>query len=305
MRSSFLILLSLAAGAAACGGGQGSHDKAELPPIEATPAPEPQDEARKEASAATDGASQGGAAGTLEARRRSTLSPKVSGVVEKVHVRDGDVVAENAPLVTLDAEDFALRARQASAGYDAAKAGFTAAEADWKRAKALVADGAMPQAQFEAADARYQAARAQLAQAEVGLAMARKAERDSVVRAPFPGVIVRRYVSEGEYASMMPATNLVTLEETGVFDLRVYVPADAASGVKAGDAATVRIASLGGEIRGKVLQVLPPLETEGGTAAILVEVPDPEGRLRPGVTAEVTLSPRPAVGGGNNAGGGR
>ena len=295
-----ISVLALVSVAAACGG-DGGHEKAELPAIEAAPAPEPQDEA-KQSAPTKDGAGAGGAAGTLEARRRSTLSPKVNGVVEKVHVRDGDVVAENAPLVTLDAEDFALRTRQATAGYEAARAGFGAAEADWKRAKALVADGAMPQAQFEAADARYQASRAQLAQAEVGLAMARKAERDSVVRAPFSGVIVRRYVSEGEYASMMPATNLVTLEETGVFDLRVYVPADAASGVKAGDAATVRVG--GREVRGKVLQVLPPLDGEGGTAAILVEVPDPENRLRPGITAEVSLTPRPSVGGGG-AGGGR
>lgn len=267
----------------ACGSEKGA--KAELP----DPAPEthaePQDATRSATGSSGGSAIMGGPAGTLEARRRSTLSPRASGVVTKVHVRDGDRVAEGDALVSLDTEDFALRTRQSAASVDAARAGFTAAEADWKRSKALLADKALSQAQFDGVDARYLGAKAGLTQAEVALAMSKKAERDSVLRAPFPGVIVRRYVSEGEYASLMPATNLVTLEETGVYDLRVYLPADRASTVHTGDIVTVRLPGAGKEARGTVLQVLPPVD-ENATVAVLVEVPDPENALRPGMTAE-------------------
>lgn len=268
-------------GLTGCGGDKAGV--AELPAIEETVPPEPPDVAKTEG--AEDALPAGGPSGTLEARRRSTISPRVSGVVTKVHVRDGDHVAEDDALVSLDPEDFALRTRQAAAAVEAARAGFSAAEADWKRSKSLLADKALAQAQFDGVNARYLGAKAQLTQAEVALAMSKKAERDATVRAPFDGVIVRRFVSEGEYASVMPATSLVTLEETGVYDLRVYLPADRAGTVKVGDAVAVRLAGASTETLGKVLQVLPPID-EHGTVAVLIEVPDKEGTLRAGMTAE-------------------
>lgn len=276
--------LTLALSTAACDRKEGG-EVASLPDPDAEAPQEPPDMARSSGGEISRTSGMNGPSGTLEARRRSTLSPRVSGVVTKVHVRDGDRVQEGDALVSLDTEDFALRTRQAQAGSDAARAGFEAAEAEWKRSKALLADKALPQAQFDAVAARYAGAKAQLAQAEVALAMARKSERDAILRAPFPGVIVRRFISEGEYASLMPATNLVTLEETGVFDLRVYVPADRASAVKTGDKVTVRLPGLAKDAAGKVLQLLPAVDSNG-TAAVLIEVPDPENTLRPGMTAE-------------------
>ena len=283
MRTNLSSLVFLALAVTACGDKGG--DVAELPDPEPPSHAEPQDAASASATSGGGMAMPGGPAGTLEARRRSTLSPRASGVVTKVHVRDGDRVAEGDALVSLDTEDFALRTRQSAAAVEAARAGFSAAEADWKRSKALLADKAIPQAQFDGADARFLGAKAGLTQAEVALAIAKKAERDSILRAPFPGVIVRRYISEGEYASLMPATDLVTLEETGVYDLRVYLPADRAGSVHTGDVVTVRLPGPGKEMRGVVLQVLPPVD-ENASVAVLVEVPDPDNTLRPGMTAE-------------------
>lgn len=278
------VVLGISLTLAGCERKEG-HEVAKLPSPASEPHAEPPDMVKGTGGEISRTSAMTGPSGTLEARRRSTLSPRVSGVVTKVHVRDGDRVSEGDALVSLDTEDFALRTRQAQAGADAARAAFAAAEADWKRSKALLADKALPQAQFDAVDARYAGAKAQLAQAEVALAMAKKSERDAVLRAPFPGVIVRRFISEGEYASLMPATQLVTLEETGVYDLRVYLPADRAGAVKNGDRVTVRLPGVSKDVTGKVLQVLPPVDSDA-TVAVLVEVPDPDNALRPGMTAE-------------------
>jgi RND family efflux transporter MFP subunit len=270
----------------ACGRG---GDKAHLPPAAPASSPirEPQDPATGDVLEPQSGGS-GQFAGTLEARRRSTLSPRVGGVVTKVLVRDGDVVEQGAPLVALDLEDFALRVRQAQAGYDAAKAQVTAAEADWKRAKSLASDGSMPQAQFEGADARYLGAKAALDAAQVGLDMARKAERDATVRAPYAGVIVHRAISEGEYAAVMPPTQLLTIEETGVMELRLYVPADRTGGLRAGDKMRVQVPGMK-DVTGTVMQVLPPPDPGQGSVGVLVEIEDPDRVLRPGMTAQATV----------------
>ncbi len=284
-----VLLLLLAALVAGCGDGK----KAELPSASAgRVVKEPQDAAKAPAEATSV---DGVFSGTLEARRRSTLSPRVSGVVTKVFVRDGDAVAEGSALVTLDLEDFSLRSRLADAALLAAKAQLSAAEADWKRGKALLADAAMPPAQFEATNARYLGAKAGVAQAEVGLAMARKAERDATVRAPYGGVVVHRQISEGEYASVMPATQLLTIEETGTLDLRLYVPADLAAGIRAGDPLKVHLAAFDRDVAARVTQVVPPLDPKSGSTALLVEVVDPEHTLRPGMTAEAKVVARPGL----------
>lgn len=297
-RSVSLLLVPVLLSVASLAGCRGSEGKVSLPAAPAAPSLEPQDlakaaEASKSASAAA--AADGSLAGTMEARRRSTLSARVGGVVSKVHVRDGDRVEEGAALVSLDIEDFTLRRRQAEAGLAAARAQLSAAEGDWKRAKALVAEKAMPQAQFDAADARYQGARAGMIGADVGVAMAKKAERDATVRAPYGGVIVRRSISEGEYATVMPPTQLLVIEETGVLDLRLYAAADRASGVHPGDALTVRFPALDREMKAKVIQVLPPADPKAGTSAILVEVADPERLLRPGMSAIAKLSQKAVI----------
>ena len=110
--------------------------------------------------------------GTTEAHRKSTLTPKVSSAVTRVHVREGDIVKQNQPLVTLDTRDFVLRAQQAEAARDGAKVQLDAAKLDWDRIKSLLAEKAVPQSQFDMIDARYKGAKAGLAAAETAVAMA-------------------------------------------------------------------------------------------------------------------------------------
>ena len=116
--------------------------------------------------------------GTTEAHRKSTLTPKVSSAVTRVHVREGDIVKQNQPLVTLDTRDFVLRPQQAEAARDGAKVQLDAAKLDWDRIKSLLAEKAVPQSQFDMIDARYKGAKAGLAAAETAVAMGQKALHD-------------------------------------------------------------------------------------------------------------------------------
>jgi len=88
-------------------------------------------------------ASAGGASpflsGTTEAHRKSTLTPKVSSAVTRVHVREGDTVKQGQPLVTLDTRDFILRSQQAEAARDGARVQLESAKLDWDRIKSLLA----------------------------------------------------------------------------------------------------------------------------------------------------------------------
>jgi RND family efflux transporter MFP subunit len=228
--------------------------------------------------------------GQTEAHRRSTLTPKVSSTVTRVLVRDGDIVRNGQALVVLDTRDFALRTQQAEAALAGAKVQLDSAKLDWNRTKALLDDKAVPQAQFDMVDARWKGAQAGVAQAETAVAMGRKALRDATIHAPFNGIIVKRLVNEGEYASVMPATPLVIIEEVDPLDLRVQIPSTEMDRVKAGATVKVRFPATGQTLEARLARVVAALDPRTRTFSAIAELPNKDHSLRSGLYAEVTLS---------------
>jgi RND family efflux transporter MFP subunit len=233
--------------------------------------------------------------GQTEAHRRSTLTPRVSSTVTRVLVRDGDIVRNGQALVVLDTRDFALRTQQAEAALAAAKVQLDSAKLDWNRTKALLDDKAVPRAQFDMVDARWKGAQAGVAQAETAVAMGRKALRDATIHAPFNGIIVKRMVNEGEYASVMPATPLVIVEEVDPLDLRVQIPSTEMDRVKAGDTVKVRFPATGQTLEARLTRVVAALDPRSRTFSAIAELPNKDHSLRSGLYAEV------ALGGGRSA----
>ncbi len=227
--------------------------------------------------------------GQTEAHRRSTLTPKVSSTVMRVHVRDGDIVKSGQALVTLDTQDFALRTEQAEAALQLAKVQLDAAKLEWNRTKALLGDKAVPQSQFDMVDARYKGAQAGVKQAEIAVAMGRKALRDATIHAPFNGIIVKRLVNEGEYASVMPATPLVIIEEVDPIDLRIQIPSTDLDRVKVGTPIRAHFAATGQTVEARVTRVVSAMDPHTRTFSAIAELPDASHSLRSGLYAEVTV----------------
>ncbi len=266
-------------------------------PVPAVPAPA----AEKPAVAAAEGAAASDTvpppppgssflSGQTEAHRKSTLTPKVSSIVTRVHVRDGDIVKNGQALVTLDTQDFSLRMQQAEAALQAAKVQLDSAKLDWNRTKSLLDDKAVPQSQFDMVDARYKGAQAGVLQAETAVAMGRKALRDATVHAPFNGIIVKRMVNEGEYASVMPATALVIIEEVDPLDLRIQIPSSDMSNVKAGDMIHARFPATGQTLDARLTRVVAAMDPRTRTFSAIAELPNKDHAMRSGLYAEVTLT---------------
>jgi len=263
-------------------------------PAAPTPAPAPAPAVAADPSAGAAGSASPFLSGTTEAHRKSTLTPKVSSAVTRVHVREGDMAKQGQPLVTLDTRDFVLRSQQAEAARDGAKVHLDAAKLDWDRLKSLLAEKAVPQSQFDMIDARYKGAKAGLAAAETAVAMAQQALHDSVIRAPFDGLIVKRFVNEGEYASVMPATPLVSIEEIDPVDLRIQVPSTDMAQVTVGSPVHVRLPATGQEMDLRLTRVVSSSDPHTRTFSAIVEIPNSDHTLRSGLYAEVTLRPRSA-----------
>lgn len=229
--------------------------------------------------------------GTFRPFRRSTLGPLQSGEIAKVHVREGDLVEANARLVSLTRRDFELRLEGATAGLEAAQVQLTAAERDRKRMESLLKEKAVTVSDFDQLDTRLQAAKASFKQAEVGLRTAEKALADSVVRAPFAGVVVKKMVSEGEYATHMPMTMLVTIEEISTLELTVAIPEDDLSRVPPGASAKVHVDAVGASFDSNVRRLVGTVDPNTHAMTAILEIPNPEGTLKPGMFARVEVQP--------------
>lgn len=125
------------------------------------------------------------------------IRARVSGYLDKVHFRDGQMVKQGDLLFTVDRRSFQNALDQARANLDQARANLAYAEADFKRGEQLMRDRTMTEQVFDQRRQAYTGARAAVAALEAAL---RQAELDlefTALRAPVAGRIGDRRMSPG------------------------------------------------------------------------------------------------------------
>lgn len=159
------------------------------------------------------------ATGYVTARRLATVSAKITGKVEDVYIEEGQSVAEGEILARLEATDASAQRALAKAQYDAAQTQVTQAQAQLalarttlERQRELQARKLAPQAMLDQAQAEFDALTAQLAHArrnvevaQASLDLAEIGVDNTIVRAPFAGVITVKAAQPGEIVSPMSA----------------------------------------------------------------------------------------------------
>lgn len=201
------VIAALAIGAALLlrGGAAAAVDTATVQPLTGAGAPE--------------SVSVLDASGYVVARRMATVSSKITGKVEEVFIEEGMRVEEGQVLARLEPIDAdaqrALSRSQLSAArsqIEGVRAQLAEAEANTERLQPLLRQQLVSQAQYEQAVAQRNALRAQLdtAQRNVqvaadGLRIADIGVDNTVVRAPFSGVIIAKAAQPGEIVSPLSA----------------------------------------------------------------------------------------------------
>jgi RND family efflux transporter MFP subunit len=157
------------------------------------------------------------------------------------------------------------------------------AEFDQRSAQAEVA-----RRQFEIArNSSMQQYQALLA-ARARLVLARKAVADTVVRAPFAGVVGQRLVSVGDYVSR--GTKVASVLRTTPLRVQLTVPEQYSAEVAVGRAVAFEVdASPGKTFEGQVRYVSPALEASSRTLIVEAVVPNDAGALKPGSFATARI----------------
>lgn len=265
--------------------------------------------------------------GTLAAEEQVTLSFKVTGRVDALRVDLGSTVRKGDVIATLTPTDFELRLRQAEAalqqararlGLDPsgesdiidadqtavvrqARASLSEARRQRERIATFVQRGISSKADLEAADTaqeiaegRHQDAleevrnrQAVLAQRRSEIAIARQAVDDAQLRAPIDGVVRERMVFAGEYRAA--GTPIVTVVRQHPLRLQLAVPERASTTLRAGQRVRVSVEGDPTTHEGKVTRVSPAIAEGTRTLPIEAEIPNIDGRLRPGTFAKAEI----------------
>lgn len=296
MNKSVVVTLTLALAAGAALGACKSKDKAaaKLPPPAgsgAAPLPEIADLKPAAAAGATGDPLAAGAvvAGTLSARTQVAVAPKGSGTILRVAVDEGTVVAKGALLFQLDSRDAQLMKQQAGNQLAGAQLQLRTAQREYDRISGLVGQNALPQQQLDALEAQVDGAKLQIAAAQTSIAMASKAIADATGRSPLAGVVIKKLMSAGEYATMMPPSPVVIVQDQASLDLKFRLAERALGSVKQGDPVTVTIPSMAQTRAAVIAQIAPMVDPRTRTVELTATLANCDGGLRPGLAAEVTL----------------
>lgn len=230
--------------------------------------------------------------GTVLPARDVTLAPQVSGRLVEVaaSLEPGGAVRAGELLARVDPADYELDVTRAEAELEQARADLEiergrrlVAEREWERFGAELgilgeeADRARSRA-LALREPQLRRAEALVGVAENRLAMARLALERTALRAPFDAVVLDDSAEVGRYVAA--GDPVVHLAGTGQFWVQASLSAGRAAAVESSPTRTVRVVRDAGfgapEVReGRLLRVLPSLDTEGRMARVLVAVDDP------------------------------
>ena len=249
-----------------------------------------------------------GATGTLEAVETVDVGTQVSGVVKELHadfnsiVRKGQVIARLDPqLIQTQIEQQSANVARAEADLERLKVGLTDAEQKLERARQMSAKSLIPRSELETAETNERAAAAQIRSAQASLTQARAQLNNqrvnlayTTITAPIDGIVISRNVDQGQtVASSMNAPTLYVIA-ADLTKMQVLANIDEADvgRMRPDQRVTFRVDAFPTEtFTGTVSQVRlqPAVVQNVVTYSTVISVPNPDLKLKPGMTANVTI----------------
>jgi len=236
--------------------------------------------------------------GRVEAVEQVDLRPRVSGTIDTVAFNEGSIVKQGDLLFRIDPRPFEAALAGAEADLARARAQLDLARSEKARSDRLLAARAISREEYDQRVSADTQSRATLAAAQAAVEAARLDVEFTRVTAPIDGRVSRADVTAGNFVSagQTRLTTLVSVDPIYVSfdgDERSYLRYAARPGAQgaSADAVEVGLADEDGfPHRGTLDFVDNALDPRTGTMHFRVRVPNPDGRLTPGLYARVRLA---------------
>lgn len=245
--------------------------------------------------------------GRLEAVDRVQIRPRVAGVIQSVHFREGGLVKAGDLLVTIDPEPYKAEVAQAEGQVASAEAKLEYASTELERGKSLSASKTISQSDLSQRQSVQSEALANLQSAKAALKTAQLNLDYTQIRAPIAGRVGRLEITVGNLvAAGSASTPLVTLVSSdpiyASFDASEQLVAQILSelpvenGLPAIEQVPVEVTTLGSEtpVRGKLQLIDNEVNSASGTIRVRAVFDNPGAKMIPGQFVRVRMGePKP------------
>jgi len=238
------------------------------------------------------------ASGYVVARRKAVVSAKIQGRLSELRVEEGSVVREGQTLARLESIDYEAQVTRSKAAVLRAEAELSENRRQLRLADDMAKQKVISDDQREAAASRVKIAEAQLAQASADLSFAEAQLQNTVIRAPFSGVVVKKMAEVGEsVAPIPPGVNIstssgaiVALADLETLEVEADVAEANVAKVGGGQPAEVTVEAIPDRRYKAVLrQVIPTADRTKATVMVKVTILDKDKDLKPEMSAKVTF----------------
>jgi RND family efflux transporter MFP subunit len=265
------------------------------------------------------------ATGTLMAEDQADVAAETAGRVVSTPIERGSRVSHGAELVRVVATETNAQLKEAEANaaqiearlgltpdaaldvnsvpeVQTAKASYELAQGEFNRIKSLLDQRVVSQSEYDQRRTQMEAARQQYEVAKNGaaqqyqslqaararIALARKAVSDTVVRAPFSGVVAERLVSVGDYVTK--GMKVAVVVRVNPLRVALTIPEQFVAVVAVGQPVDFDVdAYQGRRFQGTVKYISPSLQADRRALMVEAVVPNPGGDLKPGLFATARL----------------
>lgn len=234
------------------------------------------------------------ATGTLQADTTVAIGTQVSGVISHIYVDFNSVVHKNQLLAVLDTTPLKTQVRQAEASLEDSKGEVEFNRATFERYQALLDKKLVAQADYDQVKYNYTKSMANLKNSRANYDKAIVNLNYATIYSPIRGVILNRAVDQGQtVAASFSTPNLFTIAND-LTQMHVEAAIDEADigQVRKGQPVSFTVDAYPTEVfKGDIRQIrLQPVVTSNVvTYTVIVNAPNPEKKLMPGMTANITV----------------
>jgi len=252
------------------------------------------------------------ATGYVVAQRKAAVASKATGRIIWLGVQEGSRVNKDDVIARLEDQDVRAAREQAAANVEVARANLTQSQAELKdarnaleRSQGLLQQGFVSQASHDVAVARFDKANAQIAsqQAAINAALAnlrgaQVAVEQTLIRAPFDGVVLTKAANVGDivtpFSSALETKGaVVTMADMTTLEVEADVSESSLSKVRIGQPVEIQLDALPDKrFRGEVARTVPTVDRSKATVMTKIRFLDPVPRVLPEMSAKASFLSR-------------
>ena len=252
------------------------------------------------------------ATGRVSAQRKASVSTKATGRLEFLGVQEGSIVKAGEILARIENRDVSATQDQAQASLRAAKANVEQglaelrdAESNLKRSEDLAKKNFISSATLETAEARFDKARAAVASlngaigvAEANVRAANVSVEQTLIRAPFDGVILTKNANVGDIITPFSSAAdskgaVVNMADMSTLEVEADVSEISLGKISVAQPVEIQLDAFPDlRLLGKVSRIVPTVDRSKATVLVKVEFVEKDKRVLPDMSAKVSFLSR-------------